>query len=188
MQKFKLPRLKQCEKCPWKKSTNPLEIPDGYSIENHVNLKNTIADLKKDCLMTSHQISCGETTENLSSFIASIGNLKHVMACHHTNGDDGMYCIGWLHNQLGVGNNIGLRVKMIQCENIKHIKLDGEQHETFEQTIPLIQVDDSIYIKNLKNYIPSKVSIPSTITDTELESYKFNGKKRYVNNVKISKS
>lgn len=44
-------------------------------------------------------------------------------------------CIGWVHNQLGVGNNIGLRIKMLYCENAKDIKVVGEQHSKFEDTI-----------------------------------------------------
>lgn len=47
-----------------------------------------------------------------------------------------MYCIGWLYNQLGRGNNIALRLKMMHCENIGDMKIIGEQHQTFEQTLP----------------------------------------------------
>jgi hypothetical protein len=57
----------------------------------------------------------------------------HVMACHESHS---AYCIGWLHNQLGVGNNIALRLKMLNCDNIGDIEIDGEQHETFEDTLP----------------------------------------------------
>jgi hypothetical protein len=61
----------------------------------------------------------------------------NVMACHHSSGDDNMYCVGWLHNQLGVGNNIGLRIRMlISCDNLKELKVYGKQHERFEQTLP----------------------------------------------------
>lgn len=34
----------QCKKCPWKKGTNPNEIPNGYSVGKHEHLENTIAD------------------------------------------------------------------------------------------------------------------------------------------------
>jgi hypothetical protein len=47
-----------------------------------------------------------------------------------------MYCVGWLHNQLGVGNNIGLRIKMMKCDNIAEMKVYGEQHRRFEDTLP----------------------------------------------------
>lgn len=34
------------------------------------------------------------------------------------------------------GNNIGLRIRMMHCENAKSIRLRGEQHLTFEDTLP----------------------------------------------------
>lgn len=114
MQKFKLPRTKQCVKCPWKVSTNPFDIPDEYCPTKHANLKETISTGSFDFKATK------------------------AMACHHSNGEDEMYCIGWLHNQLGVGNNIALRIKMLSCENIKEVKTYGEQHERFDDTLPLI--------------------------------------------------
>ncbi len=113
VKKMKLTRTKQCAKCPWKTSTNPHEIPDGYCERKHANLKDTIA---KE----------GEI---------NFGTLK-VMACHHSNGKDEMYCIGWLNQQLGAGNNIGLRMRMMDCENISQIKVYGKQHEKFEDTLP----------------------------------------------------
>jgi len=50
--------------------------------------------------------------------------------------DEPSHCVGWLMNQLGPGNNIGLRMRMMSCENAKKIRLRGEQHETFEDTLP----------------------------------------------------
>lgn len=110
---MKLTRTKQCAKCPWKVSTNPFDIPDGYCELKHGNLKDTIAE---------------EGVLNLDTMKA--------MACHHSDGQDEMYCVGWLNNQLGVGNNIGLRIKMINCDNAKDIKVYGEQHERFNNTLP----------------------------------------------------
>jgi hypothetical protein len=114
MGKFKLKRTKQCNKCPWKVTTNPHDIPDGYCEIKHKALANTIArpgDLRA-------------------------GGAMNVMACHHSTGNDQMYCVGWLHNQLGVGNNIALRIKMMACENIRELKIVGEQHSRFEDTLP----------------------------------------------------
>lgn len=108
---FKLQRIHQCDKCPWKDSTSPFDIPYGYSVNKHAALSNTIA---KDTSMLH--------TKN--------------MACHHSNGTDEMYCVGWLYNQLGRGNNIGLRIKMMSCENIGKIKIFGKQHKNFEDTLP----------------------------------------------------
>lgn len=58
---------------------------------------------------------------------------QHVMACHE---EHEAICIGWLMNQVGVGNNIALRIQMIACENAKDITLRGPQHRTFEDTLP----------------------------------------------------
>ena len=110
---MKLVRTKQCAKCPWKVSTNPHDIPYGYCEVKHANLKNTIAK---------------EGEINLGAI--------NVMACHHSVGNDKMHCVGWLHNQLGVGNNIGLRIQMMRCENIRDLKIIGKQHERFENTLP----------------------------------------------------
>lgn len=110
---MKLTRTKQCNKCPWKVSTNPHEIPDGYCEIKHKNLKSTIADPS----------------------VINFGTMN-VMACHHSSGNDEMYCVGWLNHQLGVGNNIGLRIRMLKCENLKDLKVYGPQHQTFEETLP----------------------------------------------------
>jgi len=110
----RLIRTKQCPKCPWKVSTNPYDIPDGYCENKHRNLEKTIA-------------KPGEI---------NIGGSMQVMACHHSNGHDNMYCVGWLNHQLGIGNNIGLRIQMMQYENVGEIKTVGPQHQRFEDTLP----------------------------------------------------
>ena len=110
MEKWKLKRVKQCDKCPWRVDVDPMDIPDGYSVEKHRALSGTI-----------------------SSGIESISNGK-AMACHET---DDAHCIGWLVNQIGPGNNIGMRMQMTACENAKYIKTVGDQHETFEDTLPI---------------------------------------------------
>lgn len=109
-EKWKLKRTTQCEKCPWRVEVNPRDIPNGYSEEKHCALESTIARPEDNFL----------------------GTLR-AMACHET---DNAHCIGWLVNQVGVGNNIGLRIRMMTCENADAIKLCGEQHETFEETLP----------------------------------------------------
>ena len=109
---WKLKRVRQCSKCPWKVSTDPHEIPNGYDEELHEGLACTIA----------------EPGAYRTSFRA--------MACHEHEEGDEAHCVGWLMNQLGPGNNIGLRIQMMTCENIRHVQLDGEQHERFEDTLP----------------------------------------------------
>ena len=108
---WRLQRVRQCKKCPWKASTNPFEIPDGYDVDKHKALLETIA---------------------------TPGNLfpVKVMACHHSEPGKEQYCIGYLYNQLGAGNNIGLRLKMLNCSNVNRIQVVGPQHETFEDTLP----------------------------------------------------
>lgn len=114
---FKLNRLRQCAKCPWKKSTNPCEIPHGYSTNLHRSLSGTIAK-----------------PGDLS--IILYGGEIRTMSCHeHPIGEEA-HCIGWLANQLGAGNNIPLRLQMRHCGNIGLIELDGEQHACFEDTLP----------------------------------------------------
>lgn len=109
---MKLKRLRQCEKCPWKVSTDPNEIPNGYSADLHRNLSGTIAEP------------------------GSLVSTGRVFACHESPLGEEAHCIGWLMNQLGPGNNIALRIQMMHCENIQHVQLDGQQHERFEDTLP----------------------------------------------------
>ena len=112
--KFELKRTVQCAKCPWKVSTNPREIPHGYCETKHRDLAKTIAD----------------------SDTPMFGQSINVMACHHSTPDNMEHCIGWLHNQLGRGHNIPLRVHMLNCSNIAQMRIVGDQHERFEDTLP----------------------------------------------------
>ena len=108
---WKLKRVRQCEKCPWRVGVDPHDIPNGYCEMKHRALEATIArpgDLR-------------------------LGSDFRTMACHETHD---AHCIGWLVNQAGPGNNIGLRLRLMSCENAGAITLHGEQHETFEDTLP----------------------------------------------------
>lgn len=109
---WKLKRLNQCAKCPWKVSTDPHEIPNGYSEELHRELSCTIAEP------------------------GSFRGTGRAMSCHEHSAEDEAHCLGWLAHQLGPGNNIGLRLRMFSCENAAFVKLDGDQHQTFEDTLP----------------------------------------------------
>lgn len=106
---WKLKRTKQCAKCPWRVDVDPHDIPNGYNEDQHRALASTIARP------------------------GDIRGSAAAMACHET---DNAHCVGWLVNQLGPGNNIGLRIRMMSCENAGKIKLRGEQHGTFEDTLP----------------------------------------------------
>ena len=102
---------KQCSKCPWKTSTNPHDIPNGYCETKHKNLDVTIQ-------------------EGPMSLIGQ----RHAMACHETENE---YCIGWVFNQLGPGNNLGLRMQASSGSlGVADMELVGDQHESFEDTLP----------------------------------------------------
>ena len=109
---WRLKRTKQCAKCPWRTDVDPHDIPNGYSEDKHLALECTIS--------REGDLSC-------------LSSGQHVMACHETHD---AHCIGWLMNQLGHGNNIGLRIRMMSCMNAEDIQLVGDQHETFETTLP----------------------------------------------------
>jgi hypothetical protein len=110
---WKLKRTAQCAKCPWRKDVDPHDIPNGYCETKHQGLAKTIAK--------------GDPLEQLR------GSVQHVMACHEM---DDAHCVGWLANQLGPGNNIVLRLQMRTCTNANKLRLVGEQHERFEDTLP----------------------------------------------------
>lgn len=111
----RLSRVRQCPKCPWKQSTNPRDIPHGYSEELHNQLASTIA---------------------IPGALLRPDEPMRLMASHeHPIGEEAI-CVGWLMNQLGPGNNIGLRLSMRSCENLGDVKLDGPQHSKFEDTLP----------------------------------------------------
>lgn len=119
MAEWKLGRLRQCAKCPWKTSTDPHEIPHGYDEDLHHSLRRTIAD----------------ETGNMA---AAMGQAPlHVMACHEHPAGEEAHCLGWLMNQLGPGNNIALRMQARSCTNLDKVQLDGPQHACFEDTLPV---------------------------------------------------
>lgn len=108
----KLPR-KQCAKCPWKVSTDPNTIPNGYSADLHAGLACTIAEP---------------------------GSLRFsgtsMMACHELPIGRELPCVGWLVHQLGPGNNIGLRIAASMGRVDANVRTVGRQHIRFEDTLP----------------------------------------------------
>ena len=109
---WRLKRTVQCVKCPWRAEVDPRDIPNGYCETKHRALAETIAK---------------------PGDISGLTRPLRVMACHET---DEAHCIGWVHNQLGDGNNIALRLRMADCQNISKLRLRGEQHPNFESTLP----------------------------------------------------
>lgn len=105
--------ISQCKSCPWRVDCDPdNDIPNGYSRQLHKGLACTIAD-----------------------GTASLRSDSKAMACHYSNPGDEFPCAGWLHNQLGVGNNIAVRMKVITGRMPVPI-IDGPQHASFENTLP----------------------------------------------------
>lgn len=113
MSTWHLKHTTQCAKCPWRKDVDPHDIPNGYSEDKHRALKGTIA-----------------RDGDLSGVF---GRTVRIMACHETHD---AHCIGWLMNQVGRGNNIAMRIQLMSCDNADQIRLVGEQHECFEDTLP----------------------------------------------------
>jgi uncharacterized protein DUF6283 len=104
---------KQCKKCPWKTSTNPHDIPNGYDEAKHCALRSTIAE---------------------PGTLRSGG--MGVMACHETTVGKERPCVGWLANQLGPGNNLALRMAVMLGRIDGNVQTVGPQHERFEDTLP----------------------------------------------------
>lgn len=108
---MKPPRV-QCKKCPWKVGTNPRDIPD-YDQRLHEELK--------------------------AKTIAVPGDMRgspRMMACHETRDGGELPCVGWLHNQLGPGNNLALRLGAMRGDVDTNYTIVGPQHATFEDTLP----------------------------------------------------
>lgn len=110
---WRLKRTAQCAKCPWRIGVDPTSIPNGYSADQHRSLANTIADPHDP--------------------MSTLRKATPLMACHESHS---AHCVGWVHNQLGAGNNVRLRMEMLSCENLHKIRLRGEQHPNFEGTLP----------------------------------------------------
>jgi hypothetical protein len=105
---------RQCAKCPWKTSTDPREIPNGYCEVKHRALKRSIAD---------------------PSSLALPAELR-IFACHESDIGSELPCVGWLVHQLGPGNNLGLRMAVITGRIDANVRTVGEQHKRFEDTLP----------------------------------------------------
>lgn len=103
---------KQCGKCPWRVTTDPHADIPHYSEEQHRDLDVTIA-----------APACLKPTEGV------------MMVCHETSDPNQKACAGWLIQQLGPGNNIGLRLLALDGR-FKNVQVEGEQHERFEDTLP----------------------------------------------------
>jgi hypothetical protein len=57
------------------------------------------------------------------------------MACHESAVGKERECVGWVLNQLGPGNNIGLRIRAMDGR-YNDFRAAGPQRERFEDTLP----------------------------------------------------
>lgn len=110
---------KQCATCPWRVGVDPTKIPDGYCATQHAALSVTIA----------------QPGARLTSGL-------RIMACHKSPRGNEFPCVGWLANQLGPGNNIGLRLAAMAEPDLLQWQTVGEQYAHFAQTLPRAVTDD----------------------------------------------
>lgn len=107
-------KIVQCRSCPWRVDCDPLtDIPNGYSVELHEGLRDTIA--RPGCVN------------------AMLAGQQRIMACHYSPVGEERPCAGWMHHQLGAGNNLWLRLEVI-AGRMPPPLVEGEQR--FEDTLP----------------------------------------------------
>jgi hypothetical protein len=101
--------VNQCATCPWRVGIKPSrDVPD---------FDPGIYDRMRSSLREG---------------VASMAEKKRiVMECHNGKRGANRPCAGWLHHQLGVGNNLGVRLAVI-TERMPTPKVFGEQHEDLE--------------------------------------------------------
>ena len=106
--------MKQCKTCPWRVGADVHAIPH-YQESLHRKLTSTIAR---------------------PGDVSTLGGGQHLMACHYSTEGDDKVCVGWLANQLGPGNNLGLRLHVMRTPALQTFEVDGPQHARFEDTLP----------------------------------------------------
>lgn len=105
--------VKQCATCPWKVDCDPEQDIPQYDRALHCKLENTIQSGVETLLSSS----------------------RHIMVCHYAEPGAETPCAGWLANQLGPGNNIGLRMA-VSAGKMPGPRVSGKQHQRFEDTLP----------------------------------------------------
>lgn len=102
----------QCKTCPWRVDCDPMTDIPNYVPGLHHKLDNTIR-----------------------SGLETLGcKTMHVMACHYSKPGEEFPCAGWLYNQIGPGNNLGVRLRVMTGQMPVPV-IDGAQYETFEETL-----------------------------------------------------
>ena len=103
----------QCRSCPWRVAC----VPD------------------KDIPRYDRELAKGLTRTIQSGIASMFQKERHVMACHYSKPGEEFACAGWLHNQIGVGNNLGVRIAVMTGHHPVPV-IDGDQHESYEDTLP----------------------------------------------------
>jgi hypothetical protein len=101
--------VRQCKTCPWRVDVVPSRDVPNYDPG--------IYDRMRASLRTGID-SIRETT-------------RMVMECHNGKKGANRACAGWLHHQIGVGNNLGVRMRVI-TGHLPVPKVVGEQHEDLD--------------------------------------------------------
>ncbi len=107
-------KVVQCKSCPWRVGCEPDKDIPNYKRDLHEGLTDTIAK-----------------PGDLSTMFCSS---RKIMACHYSKPGEEFPCAGWLHNQIGPGNNIGIRLAVMTGQMPVPVT-DGPQYETFEETL-----------------------------------------------------
>lgn len=100
-----LKRIRQCIACPWRVAVDPPRDVPNYGEGIYDRMRATLRS-------------------GLDSLDGGI-----AMACHNQKKNETRPCAGWLHNQLGVGNNIAIRIH-VSSGKLPVPIVRGEQHET----------------------------------------------------------
>lgn len=101
--------VRQCKTCPWKTSVVPSRDVPNYDPGIYERM----------------QASLRTGVESMTE------KVRLVMECHNGKRGANRPCAGWLHHQLGVGNNLGVRLAVISGR-MPAPKVVGEQHEDLE--------------------------------------------------------
>jgi hypothetical protein len=101
--------VKQCKTCPWRVAVTPSrDVPD-YDPGIYDRMRSTLRS----------------GIETLSE------KTRVIMECHNGKRGDNRACAGWLHHQLGIGNNLAVRLA-VSVGRLPVPKVVGEQHEDLE--------------------------------------------------------
>lgn len=99
----------QCKTCPWRVEVKPSRDVPNYDPGIYARMRETLRE--------------GVT--------ALTERTRKIMECHNGKRGANRPCAGWLHHQIGVGNNLGVRLS-VSMERLPMPKVLGEQHEDLE--------------------------------------------------------